>query len=178
VAVKLESYFVWGYRICTRKLSIVIPVFQHSFSLSQVNFQNSTLKLDTIVLTLLTIPFQVNLQLLYINCCDQKTLKNWNQIDVVQRNVTVRWLTFLPHIRQVPGSYPYLNTDYLDCCYHDVPQSLQAFVWVVHQPLPSTSLQNHYTLVIVSLEYFLNQTGHSHTSFSLFTGLTRWTVYS
>jgi hypothetical protein len=69
---------------------------------------------------------------------------------VVQRNVTVRWLIFLTHIRQVPGSHPYLNTDYPDCCFHDVPQSLQASVWVVHQPRPSTSLQNHYTLVIVS----------------------------
>jgi len=81
---------------------------------------------------------------------------------VVQRSVTVQWLTFLPHITEVPDLYTYLNTDYPDRCFRDFPQSLQAFVRVVPQPLASRYLQIHYTLVTVSLEYILNQTGHLH----------------
>ena len=70
----------------------------------------------------------VDLPLLYTPCCVQRVLKKAGiKSTVVQRSVTVRWLTFLHHITEVRGLYPYLNTDYPDCCFRDFSQSLQAY---------------------------------------------------
>ena len=89
-------------------------------------------------------------------------LKVSGAVRLIYGSLGVKRLTFLPHITEVPGLYPYLNTDYPNCCFRDFPQWLQALVRVVPQPFASTYLQIHYTLTTVSLEYILNQTGHLH----------------
>jgi hypothetical protein len=55
--------------------------------------------------------------------------------------VVVEWLTFLLHIREVPGSNLSLETSYPEV-FHDFPQSLQANAFQIHRSL--TTLSSDY----------------------------------